>query len=155
MRLSRRLARTSRKTQAVVQSLAINDIAARKPLTLDWESCGSHASCCSFVPYCRKMVFTKVLCTSHMTDTEGSTLASSSIAIIADVNEDSAPPYAALVSMPMSYSISRCARVQQTSTKRTTYPLFEKPFYNVRVHAFLLIHFTDLRPNNFVCKSLH
>lgn len=73
-------------------------------LTLDSESCGSHLSCCSFVPYFLRIVLTRVLCTSHMTDTEGSTLASSSIAIMAEVNEDPQPPCSVLVSMPMSYN---------------------------------------------------
>jgi hypothetical protein len=46
-------------------------------------------------------------------DTEGSTLASSSMAIIVEVNEDSAPPCSALVSIPMS-----CDEREQHTVKR-------------------------------------
>ena len=71
--------------------------------TIDSESLGSHSSCCSLVPYLRTTVLTRVLWTSHITETDGSTRASSSMAIIAEVNDDSAPPWSALVSIPMSY----------------------------------------------------
>jgi len=77
-------------------------------------------------PYLRKIVLTSVLCTSHSTETDGSTFASSgdsdgggqlpewpaerrplcpgspSIAMIADVKLASDPPWSALVSIPMS-----------------------------------------------------
>src|ERR1700721_2255750 len=71
--------------------------------TLFSANCGSHLSRCSFVAYFRNMVFTRVLWTSHMTDTEGSTLASSSMAIMAEVNEEPEPPWSTLVSIAISW----------------------------------------------------
>ena len=73
------------------------------PGTLLSDSIGNHLSCCSFVPYLRNMVLTRVLWTSQRTETDGSTLASSSMAMMAAVKEDSAPPCSALVSIPMSF----------------------------------------------------
>ena len=46
-------------------------------------------------------------------------------------------------------------KVQQLDNERTTYPLFKKPIDNLRVHAFLLIHFTDFGRDDFVSKPLH
>ena len=48
------------------------------------------------------MVFTSVLCTSQRTETDGSTFASSSMAMMADVNEDPEPPYSRGVSILIS-----------------------------------------------------
>lgn len=64
----------------------------RKCRTFDSASWGNHLSFCSCVPYFRKMVFTRVLCTSHITDTDGSTLASSSMTMMAEVKLHSEPP---------------------------------------------------------------
>ena len=71
-------------------------------LTFSVARMGSHFSCCSLVPYFLTTVLTRVLWTSHSTDTEGSTFASSSMVIIAEVNEDSEPPRSAGVSIPIS-----------------------------------------------------
>ena len=97
-------------------------------------------------------VFTSVLCTSHNTDTDGSTLASSSIAIIAEVNEDSEPPCAALVSMPMS-----CYERELGTTKEggVTHPLFKEAIDDGGIHHFILIHLTDFGPNDILRKTFH
>src|SRR5262245_16139366 len=105
MHPTQKLALTGKTIQADLAYLILLNRYSIKELdfTLFSESIGNHLSCCSLVPYFLKMVLTRVLCTSHKTETEGSTLASSSIAMMADVNEDSAPPCSALVSIPMSW----------------------------------------------------
>ena len=97
-------------------------------------------------------MFTSVLCTSHKTDTEGSTFASSSIAIIAEVNEHSAPPCSALVSMPMSWDERELDTAKEAGV---THSLFKKAVYDGRIHHFILIHLTDFGPNDILSKAFH
>src|SRR6266550_4845642 len=94
-------------------------------LTLESANKGNHLSCCSFVPYVRITVLTSVLWTSHITETEGSTFASSSIAMIAEVKDDSAPPCSALVSIPMSYGLELVSK-QDTHVAELT-PWLKRP----------------------------
>ena len=97
-------------------------------------------------------VFTRVLCTSHKTDTDGSTLASSSIAIIAEVNEDSAPPCAAFVSIPISYNERELGRTKEGGV---AHPLFKEAVDDGGIHHFVLIHLTDFGTNDILRKTLH
>ena len=80
-------------------------------LTLDWDSWGNHFSCCSWVPYLRMTVLTRVLWTSQRTETDGSTFASSSMAMMAEVKEEPDPPKSGLVSMPMSWNEDNMRRI--------------------------------------------
>ena len=97
-------------------------------------------------------VFTSVLCTSHKTDTDGSTLASSSIAIIAEVNEDSAPPCAALVSIPISYDVD--VSWVRTEVGGVAHPLFKETVDDGGIHHFVLIHLTDFGTNDILRETL-
>jgi len=96
-------------------------------------------------------VFTSVLCTSHKTDTDGSTLASSSIAIIAAVKEDSAPPCAALVSIPISYDERE---LEGTKEGGVAHPLFKEAVDDGRIHHFVLIHLTDFGTDDILRETL-
>ena len=71
-------------------------------LTLLVARSGSHLFLISSLPYSLKTVLTRVLCTSTRTATLGSTRASSSTAMMAEVNEHSDPEWSAEVSMPIS-----------------------------------------------------
>lgn len=79
-------------------------------------------------------------------------MASSSIAIIAEVNEDSAPPCSALVSMPMS-----CNEREVSTTKgdESAHALFEETLYDSGVHHFILIHLADSGPNDILRETLY
>jgi hypothetical protein len=74
--------------------------------------------------------------------------------IIAEVNEDSAPPCSALVSMPTS-----CDEREQDTAKREEggYALlvFKKALYDGRIHHFILIHLSDFGPNDVLRETFH
>lgn len=62
---------------------------------------GSQVRCNSLVPHLRTAVLTSVLWTSHMTLTEGSTRASSSMPTMAEVKFMPEPPNSSGISTPM------------------------------------------------------
>lgn len=62
---------------------------------------GRYFSCCALEAQRRRGMPTSVFCTSTMTETEGSTLASSSITITEAVRVMPAPPSAGSTSMAM------------------------------------------------------
>lgn len=122
--------------------------------TLLSASNGKYLSFCACVPYVRKTVFTSVLCTSHKTETEGSTFASSSIAMIADVKEDSAPPWSAAVSIPISLLHIIFSRTP-VIVILVTYALFKETLDHCRIHILIFVHFADSRADNLICESAH
>ena len=65
-------------------------------------SCGKYSCFCSVDPNFLKIVLIRVLCTSHITLTEGSTLASSSITKLATKKVELVPPYWDSISIPKS-----------------------------------------------------
>jgi len=66
-----------------------------------------------------------------MTLMEGSTLASSSIAMIAVVNDASEPPYSAGISIPINYP--------STVIPLRTYALFKQSLDQSRIHNFCFV----------------
>src|SRR2546423_13067688 len=78
----------------------------------DWvASFGSHLRLDSSEPYFRIAVLTSVLWTSHMTDTDGSTRASSSIPTMALVKFMPDPPYSSGISTPIRPCSNSCSTI--------------------------------------------
>jgi hypothetical protein len=98
----------------------------KEGLTLLVASPGSHFSLMASLPYSLKTVLTRVLCTSTMTATEASTLASSSTAMMAEVNEHSDPDRSAGVSIPISYWSARSCAAMEAWNKKLT-PFSKRP----------------------------
>ena len=77
------------------------------------------------------------------------------MAIIAAVNEDSAPPCSALVSMPMSCDEREKDVATRGGREGVAHSLFKKALYDGRIHHFILIHLSDFGPNDIVRETLH
>ena len=80
--------------------------------TVSVANLGNHFLLLSFVPYFSTVVLTRVLCTSTITLTLGSTLANSSMPTIAAVKFMPEPPYSSGISMPISPFSKHCSMIE-------------------------------------------